>query len=640
MSVKSTKLHTKKTSSNIMKNNLIRKSFASAFLIIPSLFLFTFFQLLFNADRGFDITDESFYILYASSPGDVLASTTQFGYYTGILFTLANRDLFVFRLFGIVLLLVTAGLFSHSLERYWNHLKGTSVVNHSRWLSLSVILAGTIAYYGFLHFTPSYNWLDLISVLIVATGLLHASVVADKGDTDKKNNRSLLGYGVIVGIGGGLSFVAKPTSAVVLAVIFFYFILITSLRHRWKYFVSFSVISSVFFICIHAITFENGLIPFFQKCQDGLELGRILGDRHTISAISLQAYEDFIQTPNRLIQIFPLPYAGMALLLIFLLFVFSQYKKTLGKKDETLFIIILMLLNGVAWIRLLITGYWEGGQPCGTRIGFGGLTFSIVLILSGLFTLLLWKKQTLTDSLYIWISFRNLLKLFLFLVMLAIAYAFGSTNGIILQLSGAFVFFSAASLYCAFWIDQHIGKGYMGYAVSLLLLLSVCLIMTSTYKNPYRLPAGLKAQTEKVTFLGTNGSIFVDGKTAHYINDLKNTAVDGGWKPGMYLIDLTGNSPGATVILGGRAPGTPWLLGKYPGSNDFARSALAKVPISILRTSWVLTAPKGKRKISNTVLSDLGIEFPNSYEVVGIMRTGYRNEKQLLMRPLKIHDLL
>jgi hypothetical protein len=150
----------------IEKEISIRRLVDHAFLLITFTgFLYTFFLLAFNVGRGFDITDESFYILWASNPADILASTIQFGHYTGILYSLANGSLAVFRLLGLLLLLITAGIFSHSVERYWRHLSGASVSTYSHWLSLGVILSGAIAYYKTWLVTPSYNWLALISVL-------------------------------------------------------------------------------------------------------------------------------------------------------------------------------------------------------------------------------------------------------------------------------------------------------------------------------------------------------------------------------------------------------------------------------------------------------------------------------------------
>ena len=619
----------------IEKETAIRRLTDHAFLLITLAgFIYIFFLLALNTGRGFDITDESFYILSASNPGDILASTTQFGYYTGILYSLADGNLVVFRLLGLLVLLITAGLFSYSLERYWRHLSGVSISDYSGWLSLGVILAGTAVYYKTWLLTPSYNWLALIGVLIVASGLLNAAVNATGRDVDSHGNSGLIGYGLVAGFGGSLSFMAKPTTAAVLAIIFLYFTAVTSLRHRWKVFVAVSLLSSAMFIFIHAIIFENGLIPFYVKLHDGSELGKLLAGGHTIGNISLQAYEDLKQIPNRLVQVFPIVYAGLAFLLLFFVSMITRYRKIPKKVSGAIFIVILILMSLYAWILLQKAGLWVGGRGVKVQIGFGGLAFSFVLIFFGLSTLALWKKEE-SDYHSHNIKFRQMLKLYVFLLVLAMAYAFGSANGLVRQMSGGFVFLSAASLYAAFWIDQHVEKKYLGYAVSLLFVLSVFLILTHAYRNPYRIDK-VKDQVVRVSFVGHDGAIFVDEDTADYINNLKKPALDAGWKPGMFLIDMTGGSPGATVILGGRAPGTPWLLGGYKGSDNFARGILAKVSAPILHTAWILTAPKGKRKLSNEVLSDLGLEFPLNYEAVGKAKTGHRNEDQLLWRPLNV----
>jgi hypothetical protein len=540
---------------------------------------------------------------------------------------LANENLAVFRLLGLLLLLITAGFFWYSLEQYWRHLTKAPVSDHSRWLSLSVILSGTVAYYRHWLLTPSYNWLALISIFLVAAGLLNAAVNAGR-DPKPYDNLILFGYGLLVGLSGGLSFMAKPTTAAFLALIFFYFIGVTSLRSRWKVFVASSILSSVIFILMHSIIFENGLSNFYAELRDGLELGKLLGSSHTIKNIFLQACGDLKQIPNRLIK-----NTGLAFLSLFLAVAFTEFKKSKNKEIKNLFNIVLVFVIAAAWIQLWRKGYWVGGTSFGKRIGFGGLAFSFVLFFSSLSLSVIRKNNNLCGNGYNRVRFSELLLLHIFLLLLAVAFAFGSGNGLIRQMSGAFVFLCTASLYSAFWVDQFVEKSYLGNTVSLLLVFSVCLVLTLAYKNPYRLPAKIKYQIEPVTFAGSNGNVYVDKKTAKYVQDLKRIAVDAGWKWGMPLIDLTGGSPGAMVALDGEILGIPWLLGGYKGSNDFVRAALAMVSICRLRVAWILTAPGGSREISSEILSQLGLDFPNAYETIAKLRTGYRDEEQVLWRP-------
>ena len=144
----------------------------------------------------------------------------------------------------------------------------------------------------------------------------------------------------------------------------------------------------------------------------------------------------------------------------------------------------------------------------------------------------------------------------------------------------------------------------------------------------------LITQNVEVTFLASRGFLYVDIPTANYINTLKRVALKSGWVHGTPLIDLTGGSPGATVILGGEIVGAPWLVGKYKGSNEFAKTVLEMVPKSKLQSAWVLTAPKGKRKISSEILLELGLDFPSDYIAVGKTKTGHREEIQVPWKPL------
>ena len=264
-------------------------------------------------------------------------------------------------------------------------------------------------------------------------------------------------------------------------------------------------------------------------------------------------------------------------------------------------------------------------------MGFSGLVLLLALIFSALLTLLAWNKKMSTNEK---IPFMRLTTLFLFLLMLAVAYAFGSGNGLIRQMSGAYVFFAAGILYAAFWIDQYLDRNILWRIVPALVAVSALLVMHGAFNHPYRLPRKINEQVVKSSFLAGNGSLYVDKPTAGYINGLKKIALEAGWEPDTPFIDLTGGSPGAAVILGGRIMGVPWLLGGYKGSSEFAKTAIEMAPKSEQHTAWVLTAPKGKRKIPSEIMSDLGLDFPKSYEMVGKAKTGHRNEVQLLWKPL------
>ena len=82
-------------------------------------------------------------------------------------------------------------------------------------------------------------------------------------------------------------------------------------------------------------------------------------------------------------------------------------------------------------------------------------------------------------------------------------------------------------------------------------------ILDNAYNKPYRLNSNIGLQDIEVQFLGVDGIIKVDNITAKYVNDLKDITIKSGWKKRNLLIDLTGGSPGALVILNARLVGKP-----------------------------------------------------------------------------------
>jgi hypothetical protein len=110
-------------------------------------------------------------------------------------------------------------------------------------------------------------------------------------------------------------------------------------------------------------------------------------------------------------------------------------------------------------------------------------------------------------------------------------------------------------------------------------------------------------------------------------------AGNAGWEKGMALIDMTGGTPGASVILGSRVLGRPWLIGGYSNSREYVKTILSRMPRSMLKAAWVLEAPQGERSIPIAVLNELHLDFPGAYKKVGTLKTGHRNEEQVLWRP-------
>jgi hypothetical protein len=591
----------------------------------PAVLIYLFFTLVLNSWRGFDITDESFYLLWASQPEHVMASTTQFGHYTGLLYLLSGKNIALFRITGILMLLGTTGFFSVALQNYWATASEKVLSVGQRWKIITLTLISALAYYRSWLLTPCYSWLALLSALIVGTGLLRATTKNSHNQLDNRQTTGTIAIvnGLIVGIGGGLAFMAKPTTALILAMAAVFWMGVHCRRHKLQLFFLAALGTSGLFLLMHAVVFKGGIFSFYFELRDGVEFAKMLGKGHSIGSLSWQAVEEFKQIPERVFRLTPVGFMLFPLFLGLVWWLKRRGQETIAIYGYSIFLVIF---NSFVWYRL-----WEAGKWSRAGFGFGGITLSLVLMASALLTLCVLRNSASESGLE---TFKRLLATYVFLFMLAFAQTFGTASPVVRQISCAYVFLATGALYTALWIDNFVDRLILGNIVPVLLSVSVLMTLMLAFKHPYRLPASIDKQLVKSSFLLGQGSLHVDTPTASYINQLKKVALEAGWVPGTPLIDLTGGSPGASVILGGRIMGLPWFLGGYKGSNDVAVNALKMVPGPLQSIAWVLTAPDGKRRLSNQILSEIDLNFPGGYMAVGKVRTGHRNERQILWRPL------
>ena len=593
-------------------------------LFVPlALLVYLFLLLVGNSSRGFDITDESYYVIWASQPETIFASTTQFGYYTRLLYLISGQNIAVFRAVGVICLFASAWFFAYSLDRYWHFSSGQQFNTRNRWKEISLLSIGCLAYYKSWLITPSYNWLALIGVLIAGAGLIRVTTKNYSPRGMREPIPHQLANGLLVGIGGGLTFMAKPTTALVLALTALFWVALHYLRCKLKLFFMVALCTSCLFLLMHAIVFKGGITHFYYDLREGLQLESLLVGGQPLENLVWQAIGELEPISESLFQLAP---NGFRLFPVVIFLVWWMKKRGFEIPAISILSGFLIIFNLFIWYRL-----WETGRWSTWNFGFSGIVWSIALLSSALLSLCAYKQNTSESRLKIII---HIVTIYLFILMLAFATAFGSTNLLVRQMSFGFVFLAAATMLAAFWIDQHIGRKILGSIIPILVSISVLHVMMVGIKHPYRLPSKISDQVIECSFYNSNGSLKVDSPTAEYINGLKRIAQKSGWQPGTPLIDLTGGSPGATLILGGRTMGTPWLLGGYPGSTEFAKKVIEKVPVAVQKAAWVLTAPQGKRSLPGKLLVEIGLKFPEEYISVGKVKTGHRDELQILWRPL------
>ncbi|WP_151948822.1 hypothetical protein [Aliarcobacter butzleri] len=567
--------------------------------------------LIFNADRGFDITDESYYILGAMYPYDVFSVITHENYYTGLLFYLSSYNLAIFRIFGILVLLLSSVWFASELYRYIDEKFELNYINYNKLYFILIISLSSLSYYLWWLVTPSYNWLSLVAMMLAM-----ASIFRIINNNDKLEKLFNVEY-IYLGFSLCLLFMAKPTSLLALFPALVLFVLFNYKKISiTKVFISTSV---VFFtlIIFHLILLDGGFISYIYKFKESMERLSLLEGGHGLQNSIISLYDKGLSLYSKI---------NIHKLIVFVLFslFITRYFYT-----NKLFLNILTFIF-IIWFAYLL--YFPTIVPFGINEKFyiTILIFSIYIVLLYFFT-----EQRIKLNIKIYLEALFLL---LFLSYLSIAISFGTNNIIWFHSSLSYILPVSGLMSFIFIIDKYhsIFKN-IKVIVGIIISLSIFVLLDNAYKNPYRLNTSIEKQIEKVDLLG---GLKVDYEQKIYINDLirikslikKNDEE-------IYLIDFTGGTPGANVILKGKFFQQQWLLGGYPGSNNFGYRILNNVPQEKLENAWILIAPNGILSLNSNLFSKLNLNITDNYDKMGTVFFKTRNEIQELWKPkVKIND--
>ena len=235
--------------------------------------LATLAWVLWYSRYGIDFTDESFYLVWISDPFNYSVSTTQFGFIYHPLYKLLSGNIAALRQVNII---ITFGLAWVVGSVFLVTVFGNQCFERTPLLIISGSVATaaltSLVFAGMWLPTPSYNSLALQALLVAATGLL----LANKNTT----RASIIGW-LLIGTGGWLAFMAKPTTAAVLGLcIGSYLLLAEKLSVRL---LAISLATCTSFIVLSAFIIDGSIITFIDRLKGGAELLKLLGGGHTFA---------------------------------------------------------------------------------------------------------------------------------------------------------------------------------------------------------------------------------------------------------------------------------------------------------------------------------------------------------------------
>jgi hypothetical protein len=201
---------------------------------------------------GFDVTDESYYLLKIFNPADDLARITSFGRYLSILNL--NNTVYSLRILGVLILVLVS---SFTSLIFVNYLKRELRIDINKMEMVSLfsflLISSTSFYSQYFLLTPSYNWLSLIGAVILV-GASIKLIGEEKKDFFFLCDISFLAFGIL------LMFAGRPPGAVI-AFVFSSVYVIFQIRPA-KRLLFFSLLVFILLILFSKFKFKKTLLSF------------------------------------------------------------------------------------------------------------------------------------------------------------------------------------------------------------------------------------------------------------------------------------------------------------------------------------------------------------------------------------------
>jgi hypothetical protein len=569
--------------------------------------------LLWLCRYGIDFTDESFYLVWMSNPSLYKVSSTQFGFVYHPLYELLGGRIALLRQVGILITVALAwGMGAVFMKAVFGAEALKTVPRLVVAGALATPVASAFVFSGMWLATPSYNSLTVQGLIVALTGMLLA---------DKTNARESLAGWLLIGAGGYLTFMAKPTSAAVLAVLATCYLLFSgkfSIRNA-----AFAVVLAVLLLVATAFAIDGSIAGFVGRLKGGVASSSILAGGQ--KAAPLLRFDDFLlgaQDKSYLI----------GLTLVF----FSAATLSLGRK-ATMAAVASWVPPVLALASVAIIAGVNLRLP---HIGpFQGLLYFSVPSAAILFSIsTLWSRDATNIPWPCW-------ALGLTCLFMPYAFAFGTGNNYWVLAGGAGIFWVFSGLVFLKRIVRKPEFKSVLLSLGLSAQLVAVMLVHAGIATPYRQPQPLLANNYPMEVGAPGSRLILEEGFGRFIAAAVETARQAGFAKGTPMVDLTGRSPGVLYAIGASSIGQPWTLGGYPGSERLATEMLKSVSCADLARAWLLVEPEGPGQIPVQMISSFGANPATDFEEVGSFQTavgvsGYSLRKvQKILKPIGARGL-
>lgn len=526
------------------------------------------------ATRGLDLTDESYYLLSFRHWADAPAASF-FGTYMSLPYLLVGHSLWAIRVVGFLLLLGTGVWFAKALADAIDTLEARTSRCYVSDAALSAGMA-VWSYYGAAAgpYTPSYNLLTLACALASCAVSLRLGRALFQGDA-----RHLLAMAFVLGFVASMGIAVKFTAGALILGIDVLILAVLGWRRidvLSTYRVALGLLAGLVANLALLTTVDHDLVTRFQHA---ISIALAMLPREPLAELGAFALvefpQDFIRGPRILLWPFVFAIAAMAI----------------GPR-----IVSRQLARGVALVGFVVGAMLVIYVKDNRAHRFTLLTLLAISLALG--WILMRRKASLP------IANGRACLLAAAMVCMPFAYAFGTSNLVLLQMgmAGAFPAALAVSRLKAMRADALIPGGALTLCLLVMAVLPAEIVVRQWLDGSftYRLGAPLARQTTEMAPNAAGIDVLVERRVAAGLNAFLDLARESGLAPGQPMIDFTGQSPGLVAVCGGVPLGALWLIGGGSFNGDqAARVALGYVSERDIRRAWLLTSDDSFARIGS-----------------------------------------
>ena len=516
------------------------------------------------APRGFEFTDEAYYLLNYLHWRDLVAMVSFFGAYFELPFRMLGQSVPAIRIFSLFLLLASSAFLTREALRFSARQDGPG--NDTPLMFVAVGMAASLFYFGYLSTVraPSYNLLAVCSML-VATGLLLRLLVPSTALTSAR--MAMFCYGVTLGVCG----LSKSSSGVILVVFHALFFALANNNWRLRHVIELVALP------LAGVSLNFAVLQWVHPQWLAVLRGGVALFSYSNEDKLLQMANAFRWDIQKLAPMLPWVIGGAVAFVFLVRWIGPSRRNVLS-----------------AMVITLVAG-------CVVGLMWDGLT-RLWLPMLGLTVFLLWSVEVFCRKpVRLTRADRVDFGLMCLLLALPVAASFGTSMPVLEHSQQAAVF---AVIALCLRLNRLSRLGLLATSATIVCLTALCvptlviqLKAALDVHYTYRQLSALGKQTMPVHLGEADNTLLVDAATHETLQSVIGSARAVGLVPGQVILDFTGDGPGLVFALGGRPLGLAWLLGGYPNSEGWAERLLARLAPQELRSAWLLTSDDNSRGI-------------------------------------------